>query len=267
MEALETLIPELRESEDERIRKGIIEIIKAVSGPDCDVYLDEKKQEKYIAWLEKQKEDKEELVYRMNGLMQEYVKAGKDDAEKDHRYKCYQLFWDALEDSEFFKQKEQKPEIEICPHSIKSKSYSMQKPAEWSEEDRNAIGAASVIVEGVGHQDLAKKLKSLCPQPKQEWSEEDKKMRNAIIVLLQNTSSVHPVFSSWKLIDWLKSLRPSWKFSEEQPVEYPTSTEMIAEWENNELPLLRDKDFRGDAERMAYNAFMDGFAKGLGYKK
>lgn len=53
----------------------------------------------------------------------------------------------------------------------------------------------------------------------------------------------------------------------EQPVEYPTSTEMIAEWENNELPLLRDKDFRGDAERMAYNAFMDGFAKGLGYKK
>ena len=52
-----------------------------------------------------------------------------------------------------------------------------------------------------------------------------------------------------------------------QPVEYPTSTEMIAEWENNELPVLREKDFRGDAERMAYSAFMDGFAKGLGYKK
>ncbi len=53
---LENIFPELRESEDERIRKGIIEIIKAVSGPDCDVYLDEKKQEKYLAWLEKQKE-------------------------------------------------------------------------------------------------------------------------------------------------------------------------------------------------------------------
>jgi len=48
---------------------------------------------------------------------------------------------------------------------------------------------------------------------------------------------------------------------------FPTSTEMIAEWENNELPMLREKDFRGDAERMAYNAFMDGFAKGLGYIK
>lgn len=53
----------------------------------------------------------------------------------------------------------------------------------------------------------------------------------------------------------------------EQPVEYPTSTEMIAEWKNTELPMLREKDFRGDAERMAYNAFMDGFAKGLGYRK
>jgi len=62
------------------------------------------------------------------------------------------------------------------------------------------------------------------------------------------------------LLDFIDSLP-------EQPVEYPTSTEMIAEWENNELPLLRDKDFRGDAERMAYNAFMDGFAKGLGYRK
>jgi len=69
---------------------------------------------------------------------------------------------------------------------------------------------------------------------------------------------------------WNKALDAISKFLDtipEQPVEYPTSTEMIAEWENNELPMLREKDFRGDAERMAYNAFMDGFAKGLGYKK
>ena len=64
-------------------------------------------QDIYNLPYEKQKEDKEELVYRMNGLMQEYIKAGKDDAEKDHRYKCYKLFWDALEDSEFFKKKEE----------------------------------------------------------------------------------------------------------------------------------------------------------------
>lgn len=67
--------------------------------------------------------DEENLAYRLNWVMQDYYKAGKDDEEKEHRFKCYQLFWDALEDANFFEQKE-------------------QQPAEWSEEDekkRNAI--------------------------------------------------------------------------------------------------------------------------------
>ena len=45
-----------------------------------------------------------------------------------------------------------------------------------------------------------------------------------------------------------------------------TSTEMIAQWEEKELPMLKEKDFRGDAIRMAYNAFMDGCAYGY-YKR
>ena len=52
---------------------------------------------------------KKELVYRMNGLMQEYVEEVEDKAEKEHRLKCYRLFWRALKDADFFKQKEQKP--------------------------------------------------------------------------------------------------------------------------------------------------------------
>ena len=65
---------------------------------------------------EKQKEQKpdtEELVYRLNGLMQEYIKEGEDEEEREHRFKCYKLFWDALEDSSYFDE---------------------QKPS-WSEED------------------------------------------------------------------------------------------------------------------------------------
>ena len=63
-------------------------------------------------WMKKkmEKEQTEELSTRLNGLMQEYVKSGKDEEEQEHRLKCYHLFWDALGDSEFFKQKEQKPE-------------------------------------------------------------------------------------------------------------------------------------------------------------
>lgn len=52
-------------------------------------------------------------------------------------------------------------------------------------------------------------------------------------------------------------------FQQEQQM--PDSTQLIAEWEK-EKAVLEQKDFRGDAERMAYNAFLDGFAKGLGYE-
>ena len=41
-----------------------------------------------------------------------------------------------------------------------------------------------------------------------------------------------------------------------------SSTELIRQWEEKELPMLREKEFRGDAERMAYTAFGDGFAFG-----
>jgi hypothetical protein len=42
----------------------------------------------------------------------------------------------------------------------------------------------------------------------------------------------------------------------------PDSTELIALWEETEA-MLKEKDFRGDAWRLAYNAFLEGFAKGV----
>ena len=42
-----------------------------------------------------------------------------------------------------------------------------------------------------------------------------------------------------------------------------SSTELIKQWEEKELPMLREKDFRCDAEKMAYTAFGDGFAFGV----
>jgi len=46
-----------------------------------------------------------------------------------------------------------------------------------------------------------------------------------------------------------------------------SSTELIRQWEEKELPMLREKDFRGDAKRMAYTAFGDGFAFGVNASK
>ena len=46
----------------------------------------------------------------------------------------------------------------------------------------------------------------------------------------------------------------------------PNSTELIAKWEETKK-MLEEKDFRGDAWRLAYNAFLEGFAKGVKVKE
>ena len=56
-EALETLIPELRESEDEKTRKWIVDLIKEVRD-DEDWCVKQENCERAIAYLEKQKEQK-----------------------------------------------------------------------------------------------------------------------------------------------------------------------------------------------------------------
>lgn len=165
---LEKMFPVLHESEDERIRKWLLECVENLSDGN---FIEVSKQD-VLFYLEKQKGDKDELVYRLNGLMQDYIKEGKDDEEKEHRLKCYQLFWDALEDANFFEQIEQKPQV-VCEAKAYDLGYKQrkedaikeQKPVEWSEEDETIIEGACNALEIHGHTKLASMLKSLRPQP------------------------------------------------------------------------------------------------------
>ena len=52
---IKDIFPELKESEDEKTRKGIIELVKQSSE-----ILDKKNQERMLAWLEKQTNQSEE---------------------------------------------------------------------------------------------------------------------------------------------------------------------------------------------------------------
>lgn len=54
--ALETVFPELQESEDERISKAIIDVIKSQKEQQC--HIDSTIYDEMIAWLEKQGEQK-----------------------------------------------------------------------------------------------------------------------------------------------------------------------------------------------------------------
>lgn len=74
-----------------------------------------------------------ELAYRLNWVMQDYYKAGKDEEEQEHRVKCYKLFWDALEDSEFFNRLESHKE-ELTKLQEKCKKF-VEKQNEQKHED------------------------------------------------------------------------------------------------------------------------------------
>lgn len=241
-EALETLIPELKESEDERIRKEIVSALQFAN--DNGAY------DKHLAWLEKQKDIinhyeekldrcvcenldkgiKEVLNHPENyGLKKQkeqksisaeavLVKAGLKPY-KDGNQWCVLAgdniqegicgFGDTIEDAlyEFLK--------EVLDLQKK------QQPAEWSEEDESHLKWLCGIIRNVRlHGGLSLKEESELakwidkwinhePQPKNEWSEDDEHRCGDAIYFLETAKKHYADTSEIELtIDWLKSLRP-----------------------------------------------------------
>lgn len=172
LEGLRTLIPELTESEDERIRKELIEAFEVY---DIESSWNLIPVKHILAWLEKQKEQEpswsEEDEKRVKQLIYdtEFIKAHYEKIKE----KLGERFNNDL--------------IRDCDEQIawlKSLSSNLKKKNE----------------------DVAK----LCSN---EWSEEDELM---ILTIIQTLETLGGRGTTGMQIDWLKSLRPSWKPSEEQ---------------------------------------------------
>lgn len=189
-EALQTLVPELAESEDERARKWLLDYaIEMIAGLESDISLSNydgikghdpeaeaelAQWQKARAYLEKQKEQKEETL-------------------RD--------FIDSFPYSE--KQEEQNP---VVTHG---ETYHV-----------DTLGTQQVI---------AGKM----PQKSAEWSEEDEDNLRRVTRIIEDNDS------DWKeLTDWLKSLRPSWKPSEEQMEALKNSA--YGSYQNGDGPRLRE---------------------------
>ena len=250
------IFPELKESEDERIRKELIcyfeKYPSIVIGPfntkEC------------IAWLEKQS-----TPQVRTGL--EWVNTIDDACDKRyseeyaHGEYCHEqsFKWGFQEGVDWLeKQKgtereiegnylcngEQKPvELEKeeksrlmkkCVHRAYQQGYDtgffmatteLEHKQEWSEEDESMRIKCIGIFETYCAEDASRLitwLKSIKDrvQPEQEWSEEDEERQEETIELLE-TLIDHPKFRNYattRCVDWLKSLRPQkqWKPSEEQ---------------------------------------------------
>lgn len=150
--AMRELIPELRESKDERIRKGLIETLKtSKTVGELKFILPEPTREECIVYLEKQKG--KEIPKWMPKFLDEL------------RSKKHYFDWDEHRDIEgsilaiidF-----------IAPDYFTEKDKKEQKSAEWSEEDKEWLSKVYYAIDnsrysGDEKREMKKYIKSLRP--------------------------------------------------------------------------------------------------------
>ena len=186
--------PELRESEDERIRKSLINFLSSfelmrddATFRKSDFDLDSIKG--YILYLEKQKEQKP--------ISQEDFDAAKHEALWEEQKPAEKQDYSGLNDLEraihrgFLCAGVENVPVGIIKETAKDCLAHM--PVEWSEEDKTRLTNILImlqeyVIHHYSKDDVNKSvdwLKALPErfnlQPKPEWSEEDERMRNQLI--------------------------------------------------------------------------------------
>ena len=163
LEALETLVPEYNESEDEKIRKALLDYFSCTG--DDNLMLNGVYVKDIIAYLDKMKEKLEQ------GKKQFYWKPTEEDIR---------LFNKAVTTNTSLSPQE-RAQLDVVRMKFKHCPYIKQK-SEWNEneEDKKTIDEiCNVIVANskdgyLGRYsacELVGKLKSLCPQSKQEQND------------------------------------------------------------------------------------------------
>ena len=241
---LETVFPELKESEDEEIRKELLTYFQNWAG-NADSYFGATKTKDIVAWLEKQKSSKAFIVekdkwyvciknFEMSdgscAYIQGHLYKGDGRGRLQNEQGGWFGFWENSGEKYFRlatnkelieNQGEHKPVVDT-DIKMESETYSLLIPSElyhalpkdlqplWKKE----IDQAYIN----GRNDERKKHKP-------EWSEEDWKLLDEIRKYIVGIMGDKPDFTPnkiyegfLKLIDRLKSLRPQkqWKPSGEQ---------------------------------------------------
>ena len=204
------LFPELKESEDERMKRIISDIL-LIDSDEIREILDSNNilMQDIEAWLEKQGEQKSiewvgELEEKLSNATPEQLAEWKE-------------------------------------------KYFKEEYAEWSEEDEMQLDAAIHLVSNTGHIETANWLISLKDrvQPQKEWSDEDERLREYCINAINGIHYYSPE-NKQELVGWLKYLRPhhTWKPSEEMlEALYRAIPENVMEISEDEM--LLDKLYQG----------------------
>ena len=226
-ELLESMFPELRESEDERMRKAALEGIEYLERKlgwdfigDTDI-LDVKE------YLEKQKEQKpvqEKLSY------EEIVRNAEEEVNVLYPNN-EEEGTEAWERRECLREHYMKGAVQAAMESLGIKE---QKPVISDEAIREGVAHFGITQYQIDN--WLKKHINVIEQKPVEWSEEDENTRHNIIARLESLLGYETQYLAkaylQKEISWLKSLRPSWKPSED---EMAALKEASARWMNEKM--------------------------------
>jgi hypothetical protein len=215
-EVIKVLVPELRESEDERIRRAIVETIK-----QCPYdFLNPKNRDKMLAYLEKQKEQipyTDFVIKPHKGDDNNPYDMGFSEAQE---YATKRGFGVPFIDGEVYV--DERHIIQTVGNIIRwaDEHPKEQKPAERSLEDDHIIGFIYDLLNEIEWKDTWAMSKDEClrrlynyrPQPKQEWSEEDeiklKLCEDSFLVPQTRQHLIQQGLTPGDMVSWLKSLRP-----------------------------------------------------------
>ena len=244
-EALAMLVPELAGSDEERIRKGLIEALKtSKTVGELKFVLPEPTREECIDYLEKLKEQKP--------ISQEDFDAAKHEALWDDQKPVKvgeNAYFDPNTDTYFIKDKQKPERINVAemvakyrvtdeyvegeykgkPVNCMIRAYEQgirdtllkmkeQKPA-WSEDFDNEVEKIHKRYPEVSFAKLTRIAYHFSKWANNykcmKWSDEDEKMLNDILGILHSTEDAAMAnFSEQK--NWLKSRHTSWKPGKEQ---------------------------------------------------
>lgn len=207
--ALYELIPELRESKDERTRKEIIHyILYKADG------VSEEQEHEWVAYLEGQKDHLRESAKIVEP---EKLECKAMILTVDESYaKGYR-------DGKMDAQKEQKP-VEWSGNFEENIRNLLHDKLTWHSEDGKM--SSTVFIDDKTLKDIINGIwfyvsKEALKYPNKElnvaeWSEEDEKIRGNLMSLLATMRGDRITEETYqKYYPWLKSVRPSWKPSEE----------------------------------------------------
>lgn len=245
-----SIFPELAESENEKIKNRLINLIK-MSSEVGGFALHKWEAGEMLAWLEKQgtpaKLSEEEqnrfakvvlsscatsFIYYLDAHKYEGKKCVSNGECEDIENAFYNAMWDRLHRyycKYIEKQGEQKPSDEDMKTLLRTEYEKgradtiAEMQGEWSEEDERMYRGLHNLIYSTSYCDSRKELSDWLEslkdriQPKQEWSEKDEHRIKDTIYFLE-TAKKH--YASTEELDaciaWLKSLRPQNNINDEE---------------------------------------------------